>query len=299
MNLNDAEVFFRVVEEGSMTAAGVRLSLPKSSVSRALARLETDLGVRLLMRTTRKISLTDAGSNLHEHLHRVFAELDDAEAQIRECQDVPQGRLRVTMPVELGLWFMGKLVAEFMLKHPKVSMEVDLSGRLVNLVEEGFDLALRIGEFNDSSLVARKLGNVSRRWFASPDYLVRHGYPQHPEELTSHQCILFNRAGGQSIRLVKAITGKAQSCTLQGRLIVSNLSLSVDAAVAGLGLALVPPYMCDRELASGLLVPVLTDYFSCDGGLYAMYPSRQHMPSATRAFLEFISEHTKGHAWFA
>ncbi len=299
MQLEHASVFFQVVEEGSFTAAARRLGLPTSSVSRTVARLESDLGVRLLTRTTRSLSLTDAGRGLHEHLQRVFAELAEAEAQVRELQQSPRGHLRITMPVEFGMKFMGKLVAEFMLQHPQVTMEAELSGRLVNLVEERFDLALRIGEFRDSSLIARKLGTVTRRWFASPDYLVRYGHPVTPEDLERHECILFLQAQTNTVRLFRP--GQRGECvrTVKGRLCVNNLSMAVDAAVAGLGLVLTNPFICDDEVKQGALVPVLPDFAAIDGGLFAMYPSRQHMPSAARAFAEFVSARVCEHPWFS
>lgn len=299
MQLEHASVFFQVVEEGSFTAAARRMGLPTSSVSRTVARLEGDLGVRLLTRTTRSLSLTDAGRGLHEHLQRVFAELAEAEAQVRELQQSPRGHLRITMPVEFGMKFMGKLVAEFMLQHPQVTMEAELSGRLVNLVEERFDLALRIGEFRDSSLIARKLGTVTRRWFASPDYLVRYGPPVTPEDLERHECILFLQAQTNTVRLFRP--GQRGECvhTVKGRLCVNNLSMAVDAAVAGLGLVLTNPFICDDEVKQGALVPVLPDFAAIDGGLFAMYPSRQHMPSAARAFAEFVSARVCEHPWFS
>lgn len=298
MNLDDASVFYRVVVDGSFSAAARRLGLPTSSVSRAVARLEIDLGVRLLTRTTRSLSLTDAGRGLHAHLQRVFSELDEAEAEVREQQQSPRGHLRITMPVEFGMKFMGKLVAEFMLQHPQVTLQAELSGRVINLAEEGFDLAFRIGEFRDSSMVARRLGTVTRRWFASPDYLVRHGNPQTPEALETHECILFMQPQENSIRLMRA--GQRGECvrTVRGRLCVNNLSMAVDAAVAGLGLVLTTPYICDDEVKSGLLVPVLPDFAAIDGGLFAMYPSRQHLPSAVRALADFVSARLCEHPWF-
>lgn len=299
MQLEHASVFYQVVEEGSFTAAAKRLGLPTSSVSRTVARLESDLGVRLLTRTTRSLRLTDAGRGLHDHLQRVFAELAEAEAQVRELQQSPRGHLRITMPVEFGMKFMGKLVAEFMLQHPQVTMEAELSGRLVNLVEERFDLALRIGEFRDSSLIARRLGTVTRRWFASPDYLVRYGHPLTPEDLERYECILFLQPQQNTVRLFRP--GHRGECarTVKGRLCVNNLSMAVDAAVAGLGLVLTNPFICDEEVKNGALVPVLPDFSAIDGGLFAMYPSRQHMPSAARAFAEFVSSRVCEHPWFS
>ncbi len=297
MDLKDAEVFFRVIEDGSLTAAAQRLGRPKSSISRSLARLEDELGVRLLMRTTRRIHLSDAGRALHRHLLSVFQELQEAEDEVRERQEMPQGRLRITMPVELGLWFVGPLIAEFMMMHPKVSIEADLSGRLVNLVEEGMDLALRIGEFADSSLVARKLGLVTRRWVASPEYLAQHGHPQHLAELADHEIILFPRGTENRLRVVDCRDGHQTQLLVKGRLTVSNLTLSVQAAVAGLGIALVSPYLCQRELEQGQLLTILENYRVHDGGLYAMYPSRQHLPTLTRMFIDFLATRLGGQGW--
>jgi len=178
MDLNDIVVFERVVAEGSLTAAATRLGQPKSSVSRALARLESDLGVRLLQRTTRKLHLTEAGTVFVDRARRILGELRDAELAVTQLQESPRGHLRLTMPVEFGMRFMGRVVAEFMQRHPEVSIETELSGRVVNLVEEGFDLAFRIGEFRDSSLVARRLGNLTSSFYASPAYLGRHGMPK-------------------------------------------------------------------------------------------------------------------------
>lgn len=298
MQLEDASVFYRVVEENGFSRAAQQLGLPASSVSRRVAKLEAELGVRLLTRTTRSVQLTEAGRGLHAHLQRVFAELEEAEAQVRELQHSPRGHLRITMPVEFGMKFMGKLVAEFMLQHPQVTLEAELSGRLVNLVEERFDLAFRIGEFRDSSLIARRLGTITRSWYASPDYLVRHGRPETPEDLERHECILFLQAQQNIVRLFRP--GYRGECvrTVKGRLCVNNLSMAVDAAVAGLGLVLANSYICDEEVRNGNLIPVLPEYRVLDGSLFAMFPSRQHQPSAVRALSEFVSSRVSEHPWF-
>ncbi len=302
MDLNDVAVFERVVSEGSLTAAAARLNQPKSSVSRSLSRLEADLGVRLLQRTTRKLHLTEAGQVFFERTRRVLGELRDAEQAVTQLQESPRGNLRITMPVELGMKFMGKVVAEFMQRYPEVSMEVELSGRVVNLVDEGFDLGLRIGEFRDSSLVARKLGNLSARFYASPAYLGRHGVPKKPEDMATHEMILFMQTKENTVQLFKESLkeGGQAACklTLTGRFTVNNVSMACDAAVSGLGIALAPPFLCADAVASGQLLPVLPEYRVCNGGLYAMYPSREHMPVALRAFLDFVSERMSEHPWF-
>lgn len=302
MDLNDVAVFERVVTEGSLTAAAARLGQPKSSVSRSLARLETDLGVRLLQRTTRKLHLTEAGQVFFERAKRVLGELRDAELAVTQLQENPRGNLRITMPVEFGMRFMGRVVAEFMQRYPEVTIETELSGRMVNLVEEGFDLAFRIGEFRDSSLIARKLGNLTGRFYASPAYLGRFGTPRKPEDLAAHDIILFMQPRENTVQLFRQDkTGElTPSCklTLRGRLTVNNISMAGDAAVAGIGIALMPGFLSADAVNSGQLMPVLPDHAVCHGGLYAMYPSREHMPTALRAFLDFVNERVREHPWF-
>ena len=302
MDLNDVAVFEKVVNEGSLTAAANRLGQPKSSVSRALSRLEADLGVRLLQRTTRKLHLTEAGQLFYERTRRVLGELRDAEQAVTRLQEAPRGNLRMTMPVELGMKFMGRVVAEFMLRHPEVSIEVELSGRLVNLVEEGFDLAPRIGEFRDSSLVARRMGNLSGRFFASPAYIGHHGMPRKPEDLDGHEVVMFMQPKENSLQLfrqpLRAEDQPACRLTVKGRLTVNNSSMAADAAVAGLGIALVPAFLCAEAVAAGQLLPVLPEFRVCHGGLYAMFPSREHMPVALRLFLDFLGERMQEHPWF-
>lgn len=311
MDLNDVAVFERVVSEGSLTAAAARLNQPKSSVSRSLSRLESDLGVRLLQRTTRKLHLTEAGQVFFDRTKRVLGDLRDAEQAVTQLQESPRGNLRITMPVELGMKFMGRVVAEFMQRYPEVSIEVELSGRVVNLVDEGFDLGLRIGEFRDSSLVARRLGNLSARFYASPSYLGRHGIPKKPEDLSAHEVILFMQTKENTVQLFKealrAKTDKGASeeggqpackLTVTGKLTVNNASMACDAAISGIGIALIPAFLCADAVASGQLLPVLPEYRVCNGGLYAMYPSREHMPTALRAFIDFVGERMSDHPWF-
>ena len=306
MDLNDVAVFERVVSDGSLTAAAARLGQPKSSVSRALSRLEADLGVRLLQRTTRKLHLTEAGHVFFERTRRVLGELRDAEQAVSQLQEAPRGNLRITLPVELGMRFMGRVVAEFMQRYPEVNIEAELSGRLVNLVDEGFDLGLRIGEFRDSSLVARKLGNLSARFYASPSYLGRHGLPKKVDELSAHETILFMQTRENTVLVFRddepmqgdAAANMGHRLTLKGRLTVNNVRMGCDAAVSGLGLVLMPAFLCAEEIANGALLPVLPEYRVCLGGLYAMYPSREHMPIALRAFLDFLVERMQEHPWF-
>lgn len=301
MNLNDLSVLVRVVEDGSLTAAADRLDLPKSSVSRTLARLEADLGVRLLQRTTRSLHLTDAGRQFYERVRRNLEDLDDAQRALSEWQSSPRGHLRITMPVELGMRFMGSVVAEFMQTHPQISLEADLSGRLVDLVEEGIDLGLRIGDFNDANLIGRRLGQLGARFYASPDYIARLGRPETPETLQSHDFVLFRQARENHItvsqRQADGSTTQRQ-LTVKGRLTTNNAHLQMDAVIAGLGIGLLPAFMAGAAVAAGQLVPVLPDATVRAGDLWAVTPSRAHMSSALRAFLDFLAERVREHPWF-
>ena len=296
MNLNDLTVFMRVVEDGSFTAAAERLALPKSSLSRTVSRLEAHLGVRLLQRTTRSLHLTDAGRQFYERVRLNLNGLADAERELSEFQASPRGHLRITMPVELGIRFMGEITAEFMRCHPHISLEADLSGRLVDLVEEGVDLGLRIGAFNDAQLIGRRLGQLSGRFFASPAYLAAHNIPTEIAMLSEHEFVLFRQPQENIVQL--EIGKESHTVRLTGRLSANNALLQMDAVIAGLGIGLLPGFITDQAVASGQLVPVLPEVRVCLGDLWAMTPGRLHMSSALRAFIDFLAERVSLHPWF-
>lgn len=301
MNLNDLAVLIRVVEDGSLTAAAERLDIPKSSVSRTLSRLEAGLGVRLLQRTTRSLHLTDAGRQFYDRVRRNLEDIEDAERALSEWQSSPRGHLRITMPVELGMRFMGSVVAEFMQKYPGVSLEAELSGRLVDLVEEGVDLGLRIGDFNDANLIGRRLGQLCGRFFASPGYIAREGMPATPEALAERDFVLFRQARENHLAINYPGpdgTPLERRITVRGRLSTNNAHLMMDAVSAGLGIGMLPAFLTDNAVAEGRLVPVLPLSQVRLGDLWAMTPSRTHMSSALRAFLDFLAERVREHPWF-
>lgn len=299
MNLNDLNVLIRVVEDGSLTAAADRLDLPKSSVSRTIARLESDLGVRLLQRTTRSLHLTDAGRQFYERVRRNLEDIEDAERALSEWQTSPRGHLRITMPVEFGMRFMGQVVAEFMQEHPQVSLEAELSARVVDLVEEGVDLGLRIGHFNDAQLIGRRLGQLRARFFASPDYIAHHGMPVTAADLVGHDFVLFRQARENSFEVSRChVDEPPLTLSVQGRMSSNNSHLQMDAVIAGLGMGLLPAFLADDAVTHGRLLPVLPDYAVGLGDLWAMTPSRAHMSSALRAFLDFLAERIREHPWF-
>ena len=284
VDLNEVVIFTRVVEAESFTVAARRLEMPKSTVSRKVSQLEDRLGVRLLHRTTRSLRLTDVGAAYYERCARIVAQLEEADFAATEAQASPRGTLRVTAPVEFT--FLGELVAELLHIHVDLRIEVVLTGRRVDLVEEGFDLAIRAGRLVDSTLIARKLGSVQPQVLAAPAYLAGHARPLEPDDLrTNHECILFGEAqrGG--------MWQLGHEVQVKGRLVTNAIGLAREAAVAGLGLALLPDFLCRAQLADGRLEAVLDDHLSPRMHVYALYPTSRHLSPKVRTFLDFAVEH--------
>ncbi len=289
VDFNAALVLVRVVQAGSFRGAAKVLGLPKTSVSRKVAELEERLGARLLNRTTRKLSLTDAGAAFAEQAEGAIARLEAAEQAVSELQREPRGRLRVTATVTLGQQLLAPLIAEFLLAHPAVEVTVQLTDRHVDLVAERFDVALRTGALPDSSLVAVPVGSGSWRLAASPRYLASHGTPQKPADLASHHCLLFARAGVAARGtwpLGKA--RRVREVAVTGRLVADDLVVLREAAVRGLGIARLPAMLLEEAFRGGTLVAVLDDHAPPPVPLQLVHLGGRHMPPRTRAFLEFV-----------
>jgi len=297
IDLNDMRLFARVVEAGSFSAAARGLDMPKSTVSRRIARLEQALDTRLLQRTTRALHLTEAGAAFFERCLRVVAEAEEAERSLSMDRDLPQGLLRVTAPVEVGNAVLGALVAEYLAEYPRVSLQLELSNHLVDLVEEGFDLAIRAGQLPDSSMVARRIGDSRLLVCASPAYLAGRSAPQSPMDLSEHASLLYGSAGGLGAslefeRLAASVAGgrgERQRPSLHGRFSASSYGPLVDAAVAGLGVLVVPESLCRTALADGHLLELLPDWHLPGVGIYAVYPSPRHLTPKVRSFIDFIN----------
>lgn len=297
-------VFARVVETGSFSAAGRDLGVAPSSVSRSVADLEAALGARLFQRTTRKLSLTEAGRLYHDRAARILLDVEEARLAVGQLTDAPSGLLRISLPASLASRHLIPALAAFQARYPAVKAAVAVTDRLSDLVDEGFDLALRIGTLEESSLVARKLGAARRVLCASPAYLAGHGLPESPNDLAGHSCILLRSHPGASAWTFKPRGGPKEERTLvrvSGTLIADDGPALVAAAVAGLGLALVPRWLAGAELARGELRAVLTDHASdpAETPLYAVYPSQPHLPPKVRAFIDFLVERFRGEAEWA
>jgi len=291
-SLNEMATFVRVVAAGSLSGAARDLGLSPAMVSRTLASLESRLGVRLLHRTTRRLHLTDEGAAYHEACVRILAEVDEANAAASAGRGVPQGTLRVALPASFGHRQIAPLVPLFAERYPNVRLALHLSDRAVNLVEEGYDLAIRIAELEDSSLAARKLAPNRRVVCASPAYLARHGTPRTPEELTRHNCLVANWEHDFSMTLeYKDPRGRPGEVRVAGRYACDNWEVLREWAVAGLGIALKSTWDVRDHLQDGSLVALCPGYtFDTDVAIYAVYPHRRYLAAKTRAFIDFLAE---------
>jgi DNA-binding transcriptional LysR family regulator len=286
---NEMAVFAKVVASGSLSGAARDLGLSPAMVSRRLAALEARLGVRLVNRTTRSLSLTDEGANYYESCARVLAEIDDANAAVSAGRQEPRGTLRVALPAAFGNQYVAPLVPQFAERYPAVQLALSLSDRTVNLIEEGFDLAIRIAALEDSSLAARRLAPNRRVLCASPEYLRRHGVPREPADLAQHNCLLASDFEGSWE--YKDPGGKAGAVRVSGRYVCDNWEVLREWAVAGLGIALKSTWDVRRHLESGALLPLLPGYsFDTGVAIYAVYPHRRHLPAKTRAFIDFLGD---------
>jgi DNA-binding transcriptional LysR family regulator len=296
VSLDDATVLVRVVEQGSFAGAARLLGVPRSTVSRRISALEERLGVRLLQRTTRRLALTDAGAAYFERAGRAVQELADAEAAVSELGADPQGKLRVTAPIDFGTLYLPALVTEFCRRHPKVEFELDLGARPADLVREGFDLAFRGGTLPDSSLVARKLGEVRRVLFASPAYLAERGRPETPADLALHHCLRFTNDPSPARFRLQGPEGETSVAT-QGPLACNDFSFLRGAVIAGLGIALLPSFLCAEDVAAGRVEPVLPSYRGDSAKMHLLYPTGRHLPAKTRVFRDFILERLTPPPW--
>lgn len=286
---NEMSVFARVVATGSLSSAARELGLSPAMVSRRLAALEARLGVRLVNRTTRSLHLTDEGATYYESCSRVLAEIEHANASVSAGRQEPQGTLRVALPAAFGNQYVAPLVPQFAARYPAVQLFLSLSDRTINLVEDGFDLAIRIAALEDSSLAARKLAPNRRVLCASPEYLRRHGPPSVPADLAQHNCLLASDFG--TAWEYKDPEGRPGSVRVSGRYVCDNWEVLREWALAGLGIALKSTWDVRRHLASGALLPILPGYsFDSDVAIYAVYPHRRHLPAKTRAFIDFLAD---------
>jgi DNA-binding transcriptional LysR family regulator len=285
----DIEALVAVVESGTFSAAGERLGVAKSVISRRVSQLEQRLGSRLLHRTTRRLSLTDAGRNFYQRAVQILADLDDAEQGVSTASAELRGKLKVAAPLSFGLAHLSSALTDFLDQHPAIEVNLDLNDRNVNLVEEGFDLAVRIGELQDSTLVARRLGTSRMVTCASRAYLERHGEPLHPDDLQRHTGLQYSNISYKQHWQFVTRDGKTLQAQPQIRIRANNGEALACAAVAGMGITTGPTFILGRYLNEGKLQRILTDYRRPSLGIFAVTPPGRLVPQRVQLFSEFLS----------
>lgn len=285
--LDGIAVFVGVINAGSFTAAAHALGHSTSYVSKEVTRLEKRLGSRLLNRTTRTISLTDAGRAYYERCNQIVIDAENAERSINQLQEVPSGLLRINAPVSFGSQYLLNVLSQFMHRYPEVKLEVEFNDRLIDVVAEGYDVVIRVGEIKDTNLVARKFTSSKAVVVASPDYIKRKGCPKKAEDLAQHDCIAYS--------LLPTPTqwdfykdGVRSSVTVEPRAMCNNAAIEVAMLLQGIGITRIPLFTCEQEVANGDLQIILDDYDPMKLDVFAVYPHRQYLTAKVRAFVDFV-----------
>ncbi len=285
--LDGVAVFVAVINSGSFTAAAEMLARSTSYISKQITRLEKRLGSRLLNRTTRTISLTDAGRAYFERCSQIVIDAENAERSINQLQESPRGLLRINAPVSFGSMYILDHLPEFMQLYPEVKLEVEFNDRLIDVVGEGYDVVIRVGETRDSNLVARKFTSTKSVTVASPEYLKRRGRPQQAEDLLQHETISYSLLPSPAVwEYVK--DGKRYNINTNSRVMCNSAEIEVVMALQGIGITRLPLFACEQEVANGDLLIILEDYEQPERGVYAVYPHRQYLTAKVRAFVDFI-----------
>ena len=281
------EAFVETVDTGSFASAARRLRRSRSRISKQVAELEEQTGVRLFDRTTRRVSLTEGGQLYLERCRRVLDELDAAESALDRMRVEPRGRLRVSAPLSFGVLHLAPFLPAFLQQFPQIRLDLSLNDRHVDLIEEGFDLAIRIGNLPDSSFRARKLATDRRVVCGSPDYFRRYPPPRTPEDLVRHNCLTYSQAGRDDIWRFSGPEGESK-VRVEGNIRIDNGDALRLAALEGVGLVFVPTFIVGRDLQMGRLRSVLTEYNGNEIAIQALYPGGQHTPTKVQAFVNFL-----------
>jgi DNA-binding transcriptional LysR family regulator len=288
-DLNDIVVFARVIEAGSFTAASRLLGIPKTTVSRRIAALEREVGVRLLQRTTRSLNVTDAGRLYYEDISQALRAIEVANLRLAEVRAEPSGTIRISAPVGFGGYFLSSVIFDFLATYPKTNVDLRLTDDKLNLVENGIDLSFRTGILPDSTLIARKLGSTHRILCASPNYLERHGVPVVPADLARHHCVIAGPSTAIAHWVLEGSHG-LETVAVSGRFAANEMQAVIAAAIAGYGIAQLPHRVAESSIKEGRFRRVLEDYTTPVGGLYVVYPSSRHLSPLVKAFIELAAE---------
>lgn len=293
LDLNQLAIFIRVVDEGSFTAAGIALSVPKSRISRMVADLENNLGVRLLQRSTRQISLTQVGADYYNNCKHLVAEIMDVHTVISDRQDHPHGVLRIAVPMVLGSGIFGSFVAKFQKIYPDVKIEMSHTDRQVNLIEEKFDLGLFLGELPESSLVARVITETESVICASPEYLANFGQLIDPQELANVDVVIIGEGMLDHTFELIHDSGEMQAIKVKPSIVTNHIAAAVNCIENGAGVGVVPLFMAGEFILSGRLIPLFPDWKLKPEPISVVYPSRQYLSLKVRHFIDFLVEEVK------
>ncbi len=290
----DLQAFVAVVEAGSFTAAADRLDANKSAVSRRVSTLEERLGVQLLRRTTRRLNLTETGRSFYERSARILADLEEAESAVAQEHGELRGTLSVALPLSFGTRHMYGPISEFSQLHPKVTFDLDLNDRRIDLLEEGVDLAVRIGRLADSTLIARRLFESRTVVCGSSQYFEEHGVPQTPDDLRDHQCLVYGNLADPGKWVCRDKNGERHRVDVNVTMSASSGDFLCAAAAQGLGIAMQPTFIAGVAIRRGDLMPILTDYEWPVSPAYAVYPPTRHLSYRVREFIDFLADKFSG-----
>jgi DNA-binding transcriptional LysR family regulator len=288
-NLIRMTIFAQVVDAKSFSTAAVRLGLSTSAVSKQVSRLEDHFGTRLLNRTTRRFSLTEAGATLYERCARILTEIQEAERELTGMAATPRGTLKVNVPVTFGQLHIAPAMAEFLTRYPEIRIDMLMNDRVVDLIEEGFDVAIRIARLPDSSLIARRLAPNHLVVCATPAYLTQHGVPKTPEELQQHNCLTYTYFPSHNVWRFQR-EQEEHRVSVTGNFQANNGEALRAAVLDGVGIALLPTFIVGRDLQTGVLQPVLSAFSLSETAVYAVYPHNRHLLPKVQAFVEFFAK---------
>ena len=286
---NAMSTFVEVVQSGSFTAAAERLHLSRAQVSKSIMQLEAHLDSRLLNRTTRKISLTEMGKIYYERCLAILRDVEEVEGIASQQHAIPSGRLKLGVPTSFGLLHLNALLPEYLKQHPQVEIDLSLSDRFIDVVDEGYDLVIRIAELEDSSLIARRLAPCKRIYCAAPEYLRKKGTPTEPADLIHHQCLVYTNENRPEHWQIAGPEG-SQTIRVKGPICADNGDTLKAAAVAGMGIALLPTFIAGSDLAKGRLTQVLADFCPPEISIYAVFPSHRYLSAKVRTFVDILTQ---------
>ncbi|CCN35383.1 LysR family DNA-binding transcriptional regulator [Vibrio nigripulchritudo ATCC 27043] len=277
--------FVAVAEQSSFTLAAQKLSTSVAQVSRKISKLEQRLSVKLLLRTTRKVTLTDAGKVYYQHCRHLVDGLEFAEQAVTELQSTLKGKIKLTAPVTYGEQMLAPVLSEFLTIYPEVELDFHLSNQKLDMLEHGFDLAIRLGHLGDSTYIAKRLGSRQMHVCASPDYIEKHGEPRALLELSQHQCLIGNHPYWRFIE-----NGHKRQLSVEGRMTCDSGRVLINAALNGIGIVQLPDYYVHQHMATGKLVELLTDFRDTKEGIWALYPNNRYLSSKVRLLIDFLAE---------